>query len=53
MSNPNDVITKVYYDGTTGNYFCQCLICKRQFVGDKRDMYCGQDDCIEPEQQEE
>ena len=42
-------ITKVYEDGSTGDYFCMCVFCKRRFIGHKRDLACGQVDCEEQE----
>lgn len=39
--------TKTYPDGSTGNYYCICSICNSQFIGHKRDMYCGKHGCVE------
>ena len=41
------VDTKTYPDGSVGNYYCTCLICSSQFIGHKRDMYCGNPNCTE------
>ena len=41
------VDTKNYPDGSVGNYYCTCLICSSQFIGHKRDMYCGNPECVE------
>lgn len=35
-----------YYDGKPGEYFCHCIYCKVDFIGDKRDFWCG--DCQPP-----
>lgn len=29
-----------YYNYKAGEYLCECLWCKRTFVGDKRDRTC-------------
>lgn len=35
-----DIPEKVYEDGSKGNYYCLCSICKLQFIGHKRDFIC-------------
>ncbi len=32
--------TKVYSDGKSGQYICECFVCHNHFIGDKRDLVC-------------
>ena len=36
---------KVYPDGSVGSYYGKCSICSQEFIGHKRDSYCGREDC--------
>lgn len=38
----NQYKTKIYEDGSQGNYMCICCICNTIFFGHKRDILCGE-----------
>lgn len=43
-------MTKLYPDGSTGDYYCLCSVCKQEFIGHKRDFICHRhDNVLEPE----
>lgn len=36
----NAITQQKYYDSKPGEYLCECITCKAQFFGDKRDSVC-------------
>jgi hypothetical protein len=48
LNEPLGYIRKIkFYDGKPGAYLCNCLFCKCEFRGDKRDICCP--DCEIPD----